>query len=590
MGRNRNLKTNTTFKSKEYNFSSPSERDAFLVAAGSTGAVEVKGIQATNTITFTGVPAAGDTITMAGHGSSFTTVLTYTDTLDAATNINADQILASGISTATEAAARFAEWLNAFYATNDTNYVRGSLFYMEGEVDDTTDTIVNVRFAYSGDAANAVTLATTSAAVTVATATFEGGSKIVDTSKTKTVQAISTGGGTYPGYVCWFGGIDTETGLMKAAFRDSTSSDDFALARAIPMGISLTAASEGEEFTMAIEGFVNDVQIFSGMDGRMGKPGDRLSTESALPSFLSSSDGLNQVATMVLPSGLTAGNVVYLAGGFSDPDIGGHSDGIPYPATSIRQQTRFAVTATNTLIPAGSLLKSRNSGALSEGYIISELLENGDTAADVIGVLSQDYTGNTSTPSGTVIVDGTAGAVRLYDSSGNQHVYADFGLGDAMQTGTLIYAGDGTINPTSYLTTDPTSGIAIGRVIAPIANGVFLPANDPDKNKFEVYIERSLFSTVPEVVATKTATSTVNDNTDVIFVNPAAAATITIANAANLSAGEKIVIKDTSGAASTNNITVSPAGGTIDGAATAVINTNYGTLTLISDGTNYFIV
>lgn len=33
MGRTRNLKTNTTFKDKEYNFSSPIERDAFLAAA-----------------------------------------------------------------------------------------------------------------------------------------------------------------------------------------------------------------------------------------------------------------------------------------------------------------------------------------------------------------------------------------------------------------------------------------------------------------------------------------------------------------------------------------------------------------------------
>ena len=55
-------------------------------------------------------------------------------------------------------------------------------------------------------------------------------------------------------------------------------------------------------------------------------------------------------------------------------------------------------------------------------------------------------------------------------------------------------------------------------------------------------------------------------------------------------AGRHIVIKDGGGLAGTNNITVSTEGAeTIDGAATAVISTNYNSINLYSDGANWFI-
>jgi len=47
-------------------------------------------------------------------------------------------------------------------------------------------------------------------------------------------------------------------------------------------------------------------------------------------------------------------------------------------------------------------------------------------------------------------------------------------------------------------------------------------------------------------------------------------------------------IKDESGEGATKNITVVGASGNIDGAANYVINTNYGSVTIYSDGTNYF--
>lgn len=52
--------------------------------------------------------------------------------------------------------------------------------------------------------------------------------------------------------------------------------------------------------------------------------------------------------------------------------------------------------------------------------------------------------------------------------------------------------------------------------------------------------------------------------------------------------GQVVIISDESGAAATNNITITPSAGLINGAATYVINANYGSVTLEFDGTNWF--
>jgi hypothetical protein len=51
--------------------------------------------------------------------------------------------------------------------------------------------------------------------------------------------------------------------------------------------------------------------------------------------------------------------------------------------------------------------------------------------------------------------------------------------------------------------------------------------------------------------------------------------------------GWTYLIKDCKGDAATNNITITPASGTIDGAATYVINTNRGSVSVTYDGTQW---
>lgn len=75
-----------------------------------------------------------------------------------------------------------------------------------------------------------------------------------------------------------------------------------------------------------------------------------------------------------------------------------------------------------------------------------------------------------------------------------------------------------------------------------------------------------------------------------VVTSTASPRTVTVPNASN--SNQIYVIKDGSGGAATNNITVTTPGGTktFDGATSYVINTNYGSVTLIYDGTNYLII
>lgn len=85
------------------------------------------------------------------------------------------------------------------------------------------------------------------------------------------------------------------------------------------------------------------------------------------------------------------------------------------------------------------------------------------------------------------------------------------------------------------------------------------------------------------------ATTLDTTTTDYIVLANSTSAAFTVTLPA-VTSGRKIIIKDSGGSAQTNNITVSPASGTIDGAASFVINNNYQSIDLVSDGTNWFVV
>lgn len=54
--------------------------------------------------------------------------------------------------------------------------------------------------------------------------------------------------------------------------------------------------------------------------------------------------------------------------------------------------------------------------------------------------------------------------------------------------------------------------------------------------------------------------------------------------------GQMYVIKDSVGSAAANNITITPTGKNIDGAASSTINLNYGSVTIVYNGTEWSII
>lgn len=74
----------------------------------------------------------------------------------------------------------------------------------------------------------------------------------------------------------------------------------------------------------------------------------------------------------------------------------------------------------------------------------------------------------------------------------------------------------------------------------------------------------------------------------VVLVNTASARTII--PQATPTTGKMLVIKDNVGSAAANNITITPSGKNIDGAASSTINLNYGSVTIVYNGTEWSII
>jgi len=73
-----------------------------------------------------------------------------------------------------------------------------------------------------------------------------------------------------------------------------------------------------------------------------------------------------------------------------------------------------------------------------------------------------------------------------------------------------------------------------------------------------------------------------------LAVNVAAASSIVLPIGAPI--GTVFIVKDVSGDASTNNITITAPGDTIDGAASYVINIDYASVTLVQTATEWSVV
>lgn len=167
--------------------------------------------------------------------------------------------------------------------------------------------------------------------------------------------------------------------------------------------------------------------------------------------------------------------------------------------------------------------------------------------------------------------DGTAGAtgyfaVQAPDGAIASTPRARFGFASDVDGGAAIVASDpGSIRPIKL----QTGGVTRAEVTA--------------DGRFRTTQGRQLARTVPGAYP---YTVLVTDY--LVWVNTSSARTINLPAAATAKDGAEFIIKDATGSAGANNITVDPNGTeTIDGSATKAISTNYGSMRIVCDGSNW---
>lgn len=104
------------------------------------------------------------------------------------------------------------------------------------------------------------------------------------------------------------------------------------------------------------------------------------------------------------------------------------------------------------------------------------------------------------------------------------------------------------------------------------------------------YVRRTLGAsdTTGKVRTVTTSTGTLTNTDRVVLCNRAGTVGLTLPSSPR--AGQLVDVSDISGAAALNNITITPSSGTINGAATQVLKTDYASVKLIFDGTNWFML
>jgi len=134
-------------------------------------------------------------------------------------------------------------------------------------------------------------------------------------------------------------------------------------------------------------------------------------------------------------------------------------------------------------------------------------------------------------------------------------------------------------------------GTGVGLVVdAGVTDPLQLRTVDGDDNRITVSVVSNTITVAYEhgYVTTGSTPYVANDSDRIIGITNGVTFAVTLPDAADVPAGDTITVKNQT--ASTNNITITTAAGTIDGAASYVINTAYGFVTMYSNGTNYFVI
>lgn len=160
------------------------------------------------------------------------------------------------------------------------------------------------------------------------------------------------------------------------------------------------------------------------------------------------------------------------------------------------------------------------------------------------------------------------------------------------------FAVDGApIVGTNATITNTSTYYSAGQAVGAATNsyGLNITANTGATNNYAAILNGrtnlngGLAQATRVVTAAGTVTTTSDDYAVIVNKIVGAATAVTLTNPV-AAFKQNIVIKDGKGDAFTNNITITPSAGTIDNAATYVININLASVTLQFDGTNWWVL
>jgi hypothetical protein len=247
----------------------------------------------------------------------------------------------------------------------------------------------------------------------------------------------------------------------------------------------------------------------------------------------------------------------------------GGSGTITAPATSLSSATTIGGASSNQLLFVnGSNLGFENASALSIAF--------------------SQLTGLPTTLGGYGITN------ALSTSLTNTEIWVGNGSGNAAQVGV---SGDATLANTGALIVTKSNGTAFGTAAfdntgtsgptIPLLNG----NNTQSGNNTHTGAE-TFNGTIRVASRTITASGavTVSGTADYfICVNKGTGAATAVNLPGSPATGLTYLIKDCKGDASTNNITVTPAAGNIDGSGTYVISNNYGSVSVTYNGVSWSV-
>ena len=443
-------------------------RDAYTIEdfGGGGGTFEYKGeIPASNILTFTDQPVPGDTITIAGVPITFTAG-------NPPPGANGSLIRFTLGETVSQLKAFFQ---NSF--RDQRSYVETNPLVIAFEVPGDFNSLQIIAQA-NGSAGNSITTTSETSACSFSSPTLEGGvdgtQDVVEESNIY-IKAVATERMSH-GTVVYQVSFDTATSLpyVSDTSRSITGMVGYlGVGNRVPFGIaydpdaggSFNTILPGDVFTVLTFGIIKDVYVYTnertGLRPSVGQTLCLVGTKIALGPY--NGDG-QPVATMLYPgtnSDFANDAIVFFHGGITSPYTRPTVDGV-YNENSTRiYATPDGVTseidAGSLLVPISATPSDRNRSAIPCRHYTSS-----DAAASMIGISGNSNRGTRENSGVSVCVNGLVGNITVYDATGA--VVVTHEPGATTPLGTIVYAGDGTVNPSHVITTDPTSGIAVGRI------------------------------------------------------------------------------------------------------------------------------